>query len=84
MNLQLVSNSLNLLFLAEPPTRIRVIDTTCSSVSLSWNTSADDGGAPIEGYVLEMTPYIPKEDKEEEQVKAEEEDEDEEDLQWTR
>ncbi|KAJ0005322.1 hypothetical protein NQD34_015216 [Periophthalmus magnuspinnatus] len=37
-----------------PPTALKVLDSTLSSVTLGWVKPVSDGGAPLIGYVVEM------------------------------
>lgn len=37
-----------------PPTNMKVLDSTLSSVTLGWTKPVTDGGAPLIGYVVEM------------------------------
>jgi len=43
------------------PRNVRLSDVTRKTANLTWTTPSDDGGAPIQGYIVEKrTPYSPR------------------------
>ncbi|KAM9753473.1 titin-like [Menidia menidia] len=41
-------------FLPSPPTKLTIVDSTRSSITLTWNKPLFDGGAPVTGYKVEF------------------------------